>query len=152
MSLITEQVEKLRELSKQDKLGLIPWNGYSGILNQAADTIEAYQKAFEDIKGDLSKLYASDNVIFGLNGVLEIIDKHNPDKGKERAENGGGWIPTAERLPEDKTYVLVTIQIPGRQPHVRSSWYQNGLFMNDNGDVWNATDKELKAWMLLPEA
>ena len=40
MSLITEQVKKLRELSKQDKLGLIPWNGYSEVLNQAADTIE----------------------------------------------------------------------------------------------------------------
>ena len=40
MSLITEQIERLRELSKKDKLGLIPWNGYSEILNQAADTIE----------------------------------------------------------------------------------------------------------------
>ena len=40
MSLITEQIERLRELSKKDKLGLIPWNGYSEILNQAADIIE----------------------------------------------------------------------------------------------------------------
>lgn len=61
------------------------------------------------------------------------------------------WIPVKERLPENKTYVLVTIGIPGRQPHARSGWYQDGFFHNDNGDVWRATDIEVKAWMPLPE-
>jgi len=61
------------------------------------------------------------------------------------------WIPTSERLPENKTYVLVTISIPGRQPHARSGWYQDGFFHNDNGDCWRATDIEVKAWMPLPE-
>ena len=53
MSMITEQVERLRELAEQDKLGLIPWNGYSKILNQAADTIEqlaAKVRAEEEIE------------------------------------------------------------------------------------------------------
>lgn len=83
--------------------------------------------------------------------LTEAADTIEQLAAKVRAENGGGWIPTAERLPEDKTYVLVTIQIPGRQPHVRSSWYQNGLFMNDNGDVWNKSDLEVKAWKYSPE-
>ena len=59
------------------------------------------------------------------------------------------WIPTSERLPKDKTYVMTTIRVPGRQPHVRSGWYQYGLFMNDNGDTWKSTDIEVIAWMPL---
>lgn len=61
------------------------------------------------------------------------------------------WIPTGEMWPENKTYVLTTIYIPGRQPHARSGWYKDGLFFNDNGDVWNATDMEVTAWMPLPD-
>lgn len=61
------------------------------------------------------------------------------------------WIPVSEKLPENKTYVLVTISIPGRQPHARSGWYQDGFFYNDNGDCWRATDIEVKAWMPLPK-
>lgn len=73
---------------------------------------------------------------------------------QELRNNGvfvGRWIPVSERLPENKTYVLVTISIPGRQPHARSGWYQDGFFHNDNGDCWRATDIEVKAWMLLPQ-
>lgn len=61
------------------------------------------------------------------------------------------WIRTKDALPENKTYVLTTIHVPGRQPHVRSGWYQNGLFMNDNGDCWKSTDREVVAWMYQPE-
>ena len=60
------------------------------------------------------------------------------------------WIPVSERLPQDKTYVLTTIYIPGRQPHARSGWYQDELFHNDNGDTWKATDIEVTAWTPLP--
>jgi len=62
-----------------------------------------------------------------------------------------GWIPCSERLPDDMTYVLTTIHIPGREPVVRSGVYENGLFHNDNGDVWKATDREVLAWLPLPE-
>jgi hypothetical protein len=61
------------------------------------------------------------------------------------------WIRTKDALPENKSYVLTTIHVPGRQPHVRSGWYQDGLFMNDNGDCWKSTDREVLAWMYQPE-
>jgi hypothetical protein len=73
---------------------------------------------------------------------------------QELRDNGvfvGRWVPISEGLPENKTYVLTTIYIPGRQRHARSGWYQDGFFHNDNGDVWNATDPEVEAWMPLPE-
>ena len=67
-------------------------------------------------------------------------------------KNGNdGWISPKVALPENKSYVLVTIRVPGRQPHVRSSWYQDGFFMNDNGDTWKKQDKEVVGWMYSPE-
>ena len=61
------------------------------------------------------------------------------------------WIPCSERLPENKIYVLTTIHVPGRQPHARSGWYEDGFFFNDNGDTWKSTDPEVIAWQPLPE-
>ena len=62
-----------------------------------------------------------------------------------------GWIRTDNRLPDDQTRTLVTIKIPRKGKSVRSGFYINGCFFNDNGDVWNATDQEVLAWMPLPE-
>lgn len=61
------------------------------------------------------------------------------------------WIPCSERLPEDNTLVLVTVKVGNREPKVRSGYYyMNGHFHIDNGDCWEAMDKELIAWMPLP--
>ena len=62
------------------------------------------------------------------------------------------WIPCAERLPEeDMLRTLTTIRTPHKGTNVRSGHFYKGFFFNDNGDTWNVTDKEVLAWMPLPE-
>ena len=70
---------------------------------------------------------------------------------KEQDKPQGEWISTKDKLPDNETYVLTTIKVSGRRPHVRSGWYQNGHFLNDNGDVWNDTDMEVVGWQYQPE-
>ena len=62
------------------------------------------------------------------------------------------WIKCSERLPETDMYrTLTTIRTPHKGTNVRSGHFYKGFFCNDNGDTWNATDKEVLAWMPLPE-
>lgn len=60
------------------------------------------------------------------------------------------WIPAEEVLPKDMDRILATIVRSDDEKRVRSGHYYKGLFMMDNGDTWNATDKEILAWMPLP--
>lgn len=61
------------------------------------------------------------------------------------------WIPVSEALPKDMDRLLATIVRPDGEKRVRSGHYYMGLFMMDNGDTWNETDKEVLAWMPLIE-
>lgn len=60
------------------------------------------------------------------------------------------WISPDDRLPEHQQRYLVTIKTH-KGKVVRSGTYFCELFMNDNGDIWKSTDKEVTAWMPLPE-
>lgn len=62
------------------------------------------------------------------------------------------WIPVSEALPKDMDRVLVTIVRSDGEKRVRSGHYYKGYFMMDNGDTWNEMDKEILAWMPIPEA
>ena len=61
------------------------------------------------------------------------------------------WIPVSEALPKDMDRLLATIVRSNGEKRVRSGHYYKGLFMMDNGDTWNETDKEILAWMPLVE-
>lgn len=61
------------------------------------------------------------------------------------------WIPVSEALPKDMDRLLATIVRSDGEKRVRSGHYYKGLFMMDNGDTWKETDKEILAWMPLPE-
>lgn len=68
------------------------------------------------------------------------------------AEPERKWIPVSEALPKDMDRLLATIVRSDGSKRVRSGHYYKGYFMLDNGDTWNETDKEVLAWMPLPEA
>lgn len=78
-----------------------------------------------------------------IDEVIEFLKKID-------SNSEGWWINPKIALPEEDSCVLVTIQIPKREPKVRSSFYHNGFFMNDNGDVWQDSEQEVKAWMYSP--
>lgn len=77
------------------------------------------------------------------------IIRRTIEEVKENAEKQ--WIPVAEYLPEDGERVLTTIETKRKGKQVRSGTYFKGYFNNDNGDTWHAKDKEVIAWMPLPE-
>ena len=88
---------------------------------------------------------------YKLQSVIAENDRLKAEiKNIKALEQDPRWISVSERLPEDKTYVLTTIKVPNKIAHVRSSWYEGGLFYNDNGDTWKATDKEVIGWMPSP--
>lgn len=60
------------------------------------------------------------------------------------------WISPNDELPKDMDRLLATIVRVNGEKRVRSGHYYKGLFMMDNGDTWNETDKEVLAWMPLP--
>ena len=67
------------------------------------------------------------------------------------AEPERKWIPVSEALPKDMDRLLATIVMSDGSKRVRSGNYYKGYFMMDNGDTWNEPDKEILAWMPLPE-
>lgn len=59
--------------------------------------------------------------------------------GQPSVEPKQRWIPVSEKLPEENTYVLVTVQVGKREPKVRSGYYyKDGHFHIDNGDSWGS--------------
>lgn len=121
-----------------------------------------YNSPIELIAGNLQTRIENDAVkvvqSYGFNvDKVELekalkYDRDQYDKGYAAgSRNVPRWILIAERLPDYLEDTLVTIQINNREPKVRSGFYANGCFHNDNGDTWNWNDPEVKAWMPLPE-
>ena len=86
--------------------------------------------------------------------VVNIVGNIDWEKAIEayKARPQGEWVLITERLPDRFEDVLITYQIPNREPKVRRALYVGGKFNFDNGDTWNWNDPEVKAWMPLPEA
>lgn len=122
MSMISEQIKRLREKAELFKKSGFAVDGIIFEFEEAANTIE-----------ELSAKLRNSN--------MERSSQHY----------NGGWIPCSERLPGENTRVLTTIKTSKRPGNVRSGHYAYKMFHNDNGDCWNCDDEEVLAWMPLPE-
>lgn len=99
-----------------------------------------------EVKNWLAELPSVTPANVYVKGYKDAMEMHK----KLKVEHKGKWISPKIALPEEDSFVLVTINARGRR-RVRSSFYMNKLFMNDNGDTWRITDKHLVAWMYSPE-
>ena len=78
-----------------------------------------------------------------LEAVLEDIKQ-------AEAEYKGGWIPCSERLPEDDSICIVTVEYPNNKTMVDYGWFDR------KGVCWFVGMQEFRtsnilAWQPLPE-
>lgn len=82
---ISELIKGLQELAKASKSVDKPYLSY--VLTEAAEALEAYRKAFEDIREEIKNKIEKQNTEYpnysrygtlAMIDCLEIIDKHNP--------------------------------------------------------------------------
>ena len=85
------------------------------------------RQAAVDIVKDMHDLTRSD-VLFEAVKRLKELPSMTPQP------KTGHWIPVSERLPENESRVLVTIQTPMRSK-VRSGMFDNERFYNDNNTI-----------------
>ena len=109
-------------------------------LIRREDALDAIQKRADKIDSVYSAFWEG------------LIIARDAVKNVPSAEPEPKWTPVTEALPEDMDRILVTIVRSDGEKRVRSGDYYKGYFMMDNGDTWNGTDKEVIAWMPLPEA
>jgi len=93
-----------------------------------------------------------------LDALQKTLQKQAGDKpvvllpwNCEVIQSESRWILCSEKLPKKRERVLSTIFTPHRGAVVRSGYYIDGAFYNDNGDCWMADDEEVVAWMPLPQ-
>lgn len=90
--------------------------------------------------------------------IIERIDKEIPvytGKAKQivqevSEEHNGGWIPCSERLPEDDSICIVTVEYPNNKTMVDYGWFDR------KSVCWFVGMQEFRtsnilAWQPLPE-
>ena len=117
---------------------------------------EAFEKILERLEENKS--------IIPVNRVLDDIIKDKPKElGQLMAYNNsikivqevaeeyhGGWIPCSERLPEDDSICIVTVEYPNNKTMVDYGWFDR------KGVCWFVGMQEFRtsnilAWQPLPE-
>jgi len=111
-------------------------------------------RVWEDRMNDVKNNICPTGEVFkkAADAIEELYKKlHSLQMERSSMYYNGGLIPCSERLPEENTRVLTMIKVNKCQANVRSGYYSYKMFHNDNGDCWKYDDKEVIAWMPLPE-
>ena len=97
---------------------------------------------------DIAKDIA-DNSTDTVKTLREAADTIEQLAAKVRAENGGGWIPTEERLPECEKEVLVCAERKFRQgitkKIITSAFYEDGT-QSEYDSIWCWQDVDFEQW------
>lgn len=101
-------------------------------------------KAFENIINSIKELadYNGDAYIDSAD-IIEIV--------REVAEEyKGGWIPCSERLPEDDSICIVTVEYPNNKTMVDYGWFDRKSVCWFVG-MQEFRTSNIPAWQPLPE-
>lgn len=98
----------------------------------------------------MGRLIDTDDIIFTRKRFESQRDVKQAECDIACTPTADEWIPVKEKLPENETEVLVTVN-GYKGLMVRTGFYARGIFMNDNGNRWHPKDKDLVAWKPIPE-
>lgn len=160
MSMISEQVKKLRKLSKYSLLDEWCFAVVVSALNEAADTIESLSAKLQAANMENSDLISRSALLQEINGeenanadhlmrewYADMVDRQPVANMERTAEDCGGWIPCKERLPELEQDVLLSF----RSLDVRVGYRANTEgFFYVYGEEYVTFENTL-AWQPLPE-
>ena len=106
---------------------------------------ERYYRYLDD--GNLPCMFDKSDIeekrVDTIKEMLEIVQE-------VAEEYNGGWIPCSERLPEDDSICIVTVEYPNNETMVDYGWFDR------NGVCWFVGMHEFRtsnvlAWQPLPE-
>ena len=120
-----------------------------------------------DMKHNLAEMYAKNMVDYGVDVTKAWLTATQQSYALEKAyirgrqyevdrfielrkEYNDGWIPCSERLPEDDSICIVTVEYPNNETMVDYGWFDR------NGVCWFVGMHEFRtsnvlAWQPLPE-
>lgn len=168
MSMISEQVKHLKELSESARINVYSFETLSQSLKEAADTIEALSAELEKANEELKRwhtdhinekirnpfAYTSTLICHNCDHKDEYIEELEAEveelkTNMERSESdcGGGWIPCSERLPNKTGSYLVTAYSEGISEYISDidQFIYNGMPTG----YWINSDNVI-AWQPLP--
>ena len=110
---------------------------------------EAFEKILERF-GELHERYVNQYGMVGGNPMAFSVKECMKIVQEVAEEYKGGWIPCSERLPDDDSICIVTVEYPNNEIVVDYGWFDR------NGVCWFVGMQEFRtsnilAWQPLPE-
>ena len=108
---------------------------------------EAFEKILERLEDDAIFYNSASDVDQNIRSGLMIAKEAVQEVAEEYK---GGWIPCNERLPEDDSICIVTVEYPNNKTMVDYGWFDR------KGVCWFVGMQEFRtsnilAWQPLPE-
>lgn len=119
-------------------------------MNKAFEKILDRLRSLAENYGRLQLGFADSAEIIKYVGMEQAVDLAMEIVKEVAEEYNGGWIPCSERLPEDDSICIVTVEYPNNKTMVDYGWFDR------KGVCWFVGMQEFRtsnilAWQPLPE-